>query len=88
MYWFLKVLSWLACRFSMDTCISVGNFLGRLTWYGVPGKRKRMGIDNVMRCLGTDEQEAERKAREGQMPQTLREAIGKIQLAALEKKEA
>lgn len=34
------------------------------------------------------EQEAERKAREGQMPQTLREAIGKIQLAALEKKEA
>jgi hypothetical protein len=34
------------------------------------------------------EQEAERKAREGQMPQTLRDAIGKIQLAALEKKEA
>ena len=63
MYWFLKVLSWLACRFSMDTCISVGNFLGRLTWYGVPGKRKRMGIDNVMRCLGTDEREAERIVR-------------------------
>lgn len=60
MYWFLKVLSWIACRFSMSACLAAGKLLGRLTWYGVPGKRKRMGIDNVMRCLGTDEAEAER----------------------------
>lgn len=63
MYWFLKALSWLACRFSMDSCISVGKFLGKLTWVAVPAKRKRMARENVMRCLGTDEQEAERIVR-------------------------
>lgn len=58
-YWILKALSWLACRFSMDSCLSFGKFLGKLTWLGVPPKRKRMGIDNVMRCLGGTEAEAE-----------------------------
>lgn len=58
-YWILKALSWLACRFSMNSCLSFGKFLGKLTWLGVPPKRKRMGIDNVMRCLGSTEAEAE-----------------------------
>ena len=59
-YYVLKFFSWLACRFSMNTCISFGKFLGRLTWALVPGKRKKMAIDNVIRCLGVDENEANR----------------------------
>ena len=59
-YYVLKFFSWLACRFSMNTCISLGKFLGRLTWTLVPGKRKKMAIDNVIRCLGVDENEANR----------------------------
>lgn len=59
-YYVLKFFSWLACRFSMNSCISFGKFLGRLTWALVPGKRKKMAIDNVIRCLGVDENEANR----------------------------
>ena len=60
MYWFLKALSWLACRFSMEACSRFGRALGKLTWLGVPEKRKKMARDNAMRCLGVDWEEADR----------------------------
>ena len=63
MYWLLKVLSWLACKASMDACMGVGEFLGKFTWHFVPRKRKQMGIDNAMRCLKVDEREAKRIVR-------------------------
>lgn len=43
MYYILKMLSWLACRFPMKACLKLGNFLGKLTWLVVPEKRKKNG---------------------------------------------
>lgn len=62
-YYVMKFFSWIACRFSMDSCNSLGRFLGRLTWKTVPKKRKQLAKDNIMRCLGVDEAEAERIAK-------------------------
>jgi len=62
-YYLMKFLSWLACCFSMKSCNNLGKALGKLTWAVVPGKRKKMAIDNIVRCLGTDEAEAKRIAR-------------------------
>ncbi len=59
MYYMMKIFSWLACQFSMKSCISLGTFLGKLTWLVVPPKRKKLGIDNVIRCLHVDEKRAE-----------------------------
>lgn len=63
MYYILKMLSWLACRFPMKACLKLGNFLGKLTWLAVPQKRKKMAKENIIRCLQVDEQEAERIAK-------------------------
>ena len=63
MYYILKMLSWLACRFPMKACLKLGNFLGKLTWLVVPEKRKKMARENISRCLQVDEQEAERIAK-------------------------
>ena len=62
-YYVMKFFRWIACRFSMDSCNSLGRFLGRLTWKAVPKKRKQLAKDNIMRCLGVDEAEAERIAK-------------------------
>ena len=62
-YYVMKFFSGIACRFSMDSCNSLGRFLGRLTWKAVPKKRKQLAKDNIMRCLGVDEAEAERIAK-------------------------
>ena len=62
-YYVMKFFIWRACRFSMDSCNSLGRFLGRLTWKAVPKKRKQLAKDNIMRCLGVDEAEAERIAK-------------------------
>ena len=62
-YYVMKFFSWIACRFYMDSCNSLGRFLGRLTWKAVPKKRKQLAKDNIMRCLGVDEAEAERIAK-------------------------
>lgn len=63
MYYILKFLSWLACKFSMQSCLKLGNFLGRLTWKFVPKKRKKMARENIIRCLQVNENEAERIAK-------------------------
>ncbi|MCR5176191.1 MAG: lysophospholipid acyltransferase family protein [Anaerovibrio sp.] len=62
-YYLMKFFSWLACRFSMDSCNSFGRWLGKVTWLLVPAKRKRMAVDNIIRCLTVEETEAERIAR-------------------------
>lgn len=62
-YYLMKVLSWIACCFSMETCNSFGKLLGNLTWSVVPAKRKNMAYDNIMRCLDVDMQEAKRIAK-------------------------
>lgn len=62
-YYLMKLLSWLACRFSMKHCNRLGAFLGRWSWAVVPNKRKKMAVDNIIRCLAVDEPEARRIAR-------------------------
>ena len=63
-YYIMKFLSWLACCFSMESCNSFGKKLGSFTWWVVPEKRKKMAYDNIMRCLGVDEAEAKRIAKD------------------------
>lgn len=62
-YYLMKLLSMLACCFSMESCNKFGKFLGNLTWAAVPAKRKRLAHDNIVRCLGTTQEEAERIAK-------------------------
>lgn len=62
-YYIMKFLSWLACCFSMDSCNSFGRFLGKLTWAVVPAKRKKLAYDNIVRCLGVEQADAERIAK-------------------------
>lgn len=62
-YYFMKLLSWIACLFSMNACNSFGRCLGKITWYVVPKKRKLMAVNNIIRCLGVAENEAEQIAR-------------------------
>jgi len=62
-YYFAKLASWLCCL--LPNCLAewLGQTLGALTWLVVPKRRKKMGIENAMLCLGVNEAEAERIVR-------------------------
>lgn len=58
-YYFAKLASWLCCLLPAGLAEWLGQTLGKLTWLAVPKKRKKMGIENAMLCLGVDEKDAE-----------------------------
>jgi KDO2-lipid IV(A) lauroyltransferase len=62
-YYFAKAMSFILCILPAGFCEWLGVTLGKLTWCFVPRKRRRMARDNVMRCLGVDEAEADRIAK-------------------------
>ena len=62
-YYFAKATSFILCILPAGFCEWLGVTLGKLTWCFVPRKRRRMARDNVMRCLGVDEAEADRIAK-------------------------
>ena len=62
-YYMMLFFSKLFCLLPGSFCDWLGNVLGSLTWQAIPGKRRRMAVDNVAACLGVGEAEAERIAK-------------------------
>ena len=63
-YRFLKLLSGLVCMLPLKFCLTLGRGLASLIWIFLPGKRKRLAIENIRRCLNIAPEEANRIARE------------------------
>ena len=63
-YYFAHLMSRLACLLPRSVAELLGKGLGVVGWQFVPGWRKDMARENIMLCLGVDESEADRIARE------------------------
>jgi KDO2-lipid IV(A) lauroyltransferase len=63
-YYLMKLLSALACALPRHAADSLGWCLGRLAWPLVPKRRKELAFQNVRRCLGCNDEEAWRIARQ------------------------
>ena len=63
-YYVAVFFSKLCCLLPAGFCDWLGTVLGNLTWYVIPKKRRSMAIDNVKRCLKTDDREALRIAKQ------------------------
>ena len=62
-YYAVKLLSRLVCLLPHAAAMRLGEALAKIAWIFVPAKRKRLAREQVMRCLHTDEREADRIAR-------------------------
>lgn len=62
-YYVAIFFSKLFCLLPASFCEALGRFLGRITWYAIPKKRRKMAIENVQSCLKTDDRESGRIAR-------------------------
>ena len=62
-YYGVKLLSFLICLLPHNTAMALGTGLARMAWNFVPTKRKLLAKEQIIRCLGTSEAEAERIAR-------------------------
>ena len=62
-YLALRVLAGICGILPLPLCEALGNGLGLLTWPLVPKKRRMMARENVMKCLGVSEKDADRIAR-------------------------
>ena len=62
-YYGVKLLSFLICLLPHNTAMALGAGLARMAWNFVPTKRKLLAKEQIIRCLGTSEAEAERIAR-------------------------
>ena len=59
-YIFLKALSRLACCLPESGAKTMGNMLGRIFWYFVPQRRKKISLQNILRAgITTDRAKAE-----------------------------
>ena len=60
-YNFMKLLGRVSCSLSEKNAQRMGNYLGVFFWMLVPPKRKKLAINNIIRCGITDnEKEASR----------------------------
>ena len=62
-YKFLKLLSGLVCLLPLKISLTIGRGLASFIWLILPGKRKRLAIDNIRRCLDVAHKDAVRIAR-------------------------
>ncbi len=62
-YYLMLFISKLCCMLPAGACEWMGKGLGAFAWCVIPGRRRRMAIENVMRCLSVDKAEAERIAK-------------------------
>ena len=63
-YTLLKTLGSFCCGLSEKGAIKAGNALGQFFWLLVPPKRKKLAVENILRCgITTDKKEAERIAK-------------------------
>lgn len=63
-YYLAICFSRLCCLLPAAVCEAVGRWLGQLTWYFVPARRKQMARENIIYCLHTDAARANEIARE------------------------
>ncbi len=56
-------MSRLACALPWGLCISIGEILAAIAWFFLPGKRKKIAVDNIRMCLEVSEDEAKRTAK-------------------------
>jgi len=63
-YHFARFVSWISCQMTSGVAEAIGRGLGSLAWKVVPKWRKSMARENIMLCLGVDEMEADRIAKE------------------------
>ena len=63
MYHIMKILSRLMCCLPLRTCRVLGDFLGEITWVLVPPKRKKLAVDNIIKCLKLPLKDAESMAK-------------------------
>ena len=59
----MKFLSRLICLLPHGAAMALGTGLARLAWIFIPARRKALAREQVMRCLGVSDAEAERIAR-------------------------
>ncbi|SEA03131.1 lysophospholipid acyltransferase family protein [Selenomonas ruminantium] len=64
LYYILKGISALVCALPRGLCEKMGRGLGNLAWLVIPSKRKRLAIGQIKMCLGADDDEACRIAKE------------------------
>ena len=62
-YYAMKALSFFICLLPHRAAMALGEGLARLAWNFIPARRKTLAREQVMRCLGVSEAEAERIAR-------------------------
>lgn len=64
MYYLALFMSRVCCLLPWTVCEVLGKLMGQLAWIVIPRWRKELARDNVMRCLGVVQEEAERIAKE------------------------
>ena len=64
LYYVLRAISALVCVLPRSVCEFLGRGLGNFAWLVVPGKRKKLAMGQIKMCLGVDEVEASRIAKE------------------------
>ncbi len=64
LYYVLRAISALVCVLPRSVCEFLGRVLGNFAWLVVPGKRKKLAMGQIKMCLGVDEVEASRIAKE------------------------
>lgn len=62
-YYAMKALSFLICLLPHGAAMALGEGLARLAWSFIPALRKALAREQVVRCLGISDAEAERIAR-------------------------
>ena len=62
-YHIAKLISKLVCVLPFRLRVWIGTIIGKIGWYGVPGWRKQLAIDNIMFCLGKNPADAKAIAR-------------------------
>ena len=62
-YYAMKALSFLICLLPHRAAMALGEGLARLAWIFIPARRKALAREQVVRCLGVSDAEAERIAR-------------------------
>lgn len=63
MYRFVKLLSKLVCLMPLALRQRLGDAFGAFCWLLIPGKRKKMAVENIQLSLGVSGQEAKQVAR-------------------------
>ena len=64
LYYVLRAIGALVCVLPRSVCEFLGRGLGNFAWLVVPGKRKKLAMGQIKMCLGVDEVEASRIAKE------------------------